>query len=285
MRTAPARSRRDRIDVTTGDQLVHPGERAEHPDDCRVELRRPVEPVHPVPLERLRQTVDEGVGQAGPVDVEPLQEGKQVLLRAAAGDAVRRRAVLGPRAGRAPDLGEDVEQARPRRTAARRRPAARSRRAVAARSAAGAGRQRRGRSPGGSCPGQPKTRSQGGVPAGARSTSPERSTGVAPDWAAEPADSCVRGPDADEWRAGIDLDVGDDVDRGDLAGERRDDRRLHLHALEHRDRGVLGDDVARLDEHGDDERQATPPAPRRRRRARPGAPCRRPRSGSRRAAP
>jgi hypothetical protein len=54
--------------------------------------------------------------------------------------------------------------------------------------------------------------------------------------------------------AGVDAVTGGDVDGGDGAGDRRDDRVLHLHGLDDQQGGARRDVVARVD--GDREHRA-----------------------------
>ena len=55
------------------------------------------------------------------------------------------------------------------------------------------------------------------------------------------------GTQTDQWGAALDLLVGVDRDRGDLAGDRSRDDRLHLHRLEHGDRVADGDGLSEFD--------------------------------------
>ena len=115
-------------------QLVDPAERAEHPDDGFFEFGGAIQPAHAVAQQRSLQPPPVRVGQAGPIRVQPLQVGQQVLL-GAAGDERLLRLRSRCAAGRASRRRRTDPAGCPRSAAVRCRPAQRSRRAGAAGSA------------------------------------------------------------------------------------------------------------------------------------------------------
>ena len=235
-----------------GDQLADPAEGPEHPEHCRFQLRRALEPVDAVAGQRGEEARAIGVGQPRAVGVEPLQVGEQVLLGAG---GCQRVAGLGlrPRAIERAHLREQVEQP----VLAAEQPDVGGRADLAEPALFDEQPPHHGR-----------------VEVVAEEVVPQRAEDPLARWR-----SC-RGPrlhprqverrrsdglaagrlglaDAQHRSTGGDLGVRHHLDRRHLTGVRRSDRGLHLHALQHRDRVPFSDPVPDLHQDRDHERRPT----------------------------